>query len=157
MKQGRHSGLMLIMAALIVFSGVFQISGPARGENPPFLEKTDTTESDYRPGATNPVKNPSRLYLLKDDYLCTLFGNMGDHTLTRNWNTPDNTDLTAWHNHNSAILNEPDYGEINKNVISPTAIASGRLTPEKDSVVGLSTLSMARKTNRMCFWWITPT
>ena len=131
---------MWIIAILVAFSCCWGTVEGVQGKNFPFIEvaEADDSDADYRPGATNPVPNPGRFYLLKDDYLCTLFGNLGDHTLTKNWNVPKSSDLTDWKNKASTVLSEPDYGNgLNKGVISPTALATGRITsPDKDDVVG---------------------
>ncbi len=138
MKKPTFFAALTAMIAIVVFAVVFYTAGPVQGTDPMIKRIAGTAPTGYRPGATNPVKNPSRLYLLRDDILSTLFGKVGDNTLMRNWNKPTNTDLTTWENDTSAVLSEPDYGNgLNKNVISPTALAMGRITsPKKDDVVG---------------------
>ena len=137
-KSTFFAGFTAIMAT-VVFTGVFYTAEALQGADPVRETSPGATVTDYRPGATNPVKNPGRLYLFRDDWLCTLFGNLGEHTLTKNWNYPSTSgDLTAWHNHESKVLSESDYGNgLNKNVISPTALAMGRInSPANDDVVG---------------------
>ena len=136
-KSTFFAGFTAIMAT-VVFTGIFFTAEALQGADPVRETSPGTTVTDYRPGKTNPVKNPGRLYLFRDDWLCTLFGNMGEHTLTKNWNTPTGTDLTNWENDTSAALMIPHYGnELNKNVISPTALAMGRIkSSAKDDVVG---------------------
>ena len=130
---------MWMIVLLVVFSCCWGTTERVQGASPFFSEVAEAGDSnaDYRPGASNPVNNPGRLYLMRDDLLCTLLGKGKDNTLTRNWNKPTNTDLSAWANDTSAVLSEPDYGNgLNDNVISPTAMAMGRINgPEKDDVV----------------------
>jgi hypothetical protein len=141
MKKSRFvAGLTIltVMIALVVFTGPLQTAAAGQGASSVVKDSPAATPTPYRPGATNPVKNPARLYLMKDDILATMFGHLGGNTLTRNWDKPTNTDLTTWANDTSAVLDQPDYGNgLNKNVISPIALASGRITsPLKDDVVG---------------------
>ena len=135
MQAVKHGVWMIIV---IVFSVWGSCANAATLDLPAI---SDGDSSDYRPGATNPVSNPGRFYLMKDDMLCTLFGKPSDNTLTINWNKPTktdtDTDLTDWTNNASTVLNEPDYGNGLPNGISPTALAAGRINgPEKDDVVG---------------------
>lgn len=131
-------GLALIVLAVSIHLFASHTKGEMGITASPENNLYGSADAPYRPGATNPVKNPGRLYLMRDDILCTLFGKVNDNTLTRNWNRPANTDLTSWVNDSSASLSEPDYGNgLNKNVISPTALAMGRINgPQKDDVVG---------------------
>ena len=140
MEREKYVRWVWIIAVLVVFSYFLETPGKVRGANNPFIEGADTAyvDDDYRPGATNPVQNPARYYLRRDDLLCTLFGRPGNNTLTRNWDKATGTDLTDWANDTSAVLNEPKYGNgLNGGAISPTALAMGRINgPEKDDVVG---------------------
>ena len=144
MEKEKNVQWVWITAVLIVLLCGFGASERVQGANPPFIEEAEADDGDtltpsYRPGATNPVRNPARFYLRRDDMLCTLLDKPGNHTFTRNWNKATGADLTTWANDTSTVLNEPNFGNgsLNKGAFSPTAIAMGRINgPEKDDVVG---------------------
>ena len=86
-------------------------------------------DGDYRPGATNPVKNPARWCLLAQDYLGDITQNTG-LKMMQFWNAPVDDYLQDW----NLVSGYNDYYVPNCNIeYDPIAAAKGRvITPLKD-------------------------
>ena len=136
MKRTKHWIVLISIFFILVFTGVFFIADAGQRSSPT-LQTSPSPIPSYRPGKTDPIKNPQRLYLLKDDLLCTVFGNVTNGSIMKNWDKPTDSGLTSWETDTGSTTNISNYkNKPNKTNFSPVATASGRITStQKDDVV----------------------
>ncbi len=128
--------LFLLLAATIPLKSV---GNPGAGEDP-----------SYRPGADDPVTNPSRYYFFPDDELLAsvVVGAAESSTLHSNWNGPVQPDsISSWQPEVSQTSQQPGLDtKITNSSLIPSAMASGRvLDPSKadDTVLAYYTVDEA--------------
>ena len=136
MKRTKHLIVLISIFFILVFTGVFFIADAGQ-RTKPLLQNSPLASPSYRPGEINPIKNPDRLYLMKDDMLCTIFGKISSGTILENWNKPKDSGLASWETDTSHEISLSTYQQCpNKIDYSPIEIAAGRLTQTCDTVIG---------------------